>query len=39
MIRMGLCRSVHVKTLRSQKLQMLLTHSKHLQSKAIAMAD
>jgi transposase len=39
MIRMGLCRSVHVKTLRSQKLRMLLTHSKHLQSKAIAMAD
>jgi hypothetical protein len=29
--------SVHVKTLRSQKLRMLLTHRKLLQSKAIAM--
>jgi transposase len=27
---------VHVKTLRSQKLRMLLTHRKLLQSKAIA---
>src|SRR5262249_30492891 len=29
-------RAVHVKTLRSQKLRMLLTHRKLLQSKAIA---
>ena len=29
-------RPVHVKTLRSQKLRMLLTHRKLLQSKAIA---
>jgi hypothetical protein len=28
MMRAGLCRPVHVKTLRSQKLQMLLTHRK-----------
>jgi transposase len=33
-IRMGLYRPVHVKTLRSQKLRMLLTHRKLLQSKA-----
>ncbi len=36
MMRAGLCRPVHVKTLRSQKLRMLLTHRKLLQSKAIA---
>ena len=36
MIRVGLYRPVHVKTLRSQKLRMLLTHRKLLQSKAIA---
>ena len=36
MMRMGLYRPVHVKTLRSQKLRMLLTHRKLLQSKAIA---
>jgi len=36
MMRAGLYRSVHVKTLRSQKLRMLLTHRKLLQSKAIA---
>ena len=36
MMRVGLYRSVHVKTLRSQKLRMLLTHRKLLQSKAIA---
>src|SRR6201996_836460 len=35
MIRVGLYRPVHVKTLRSQKLRMLLTHRKLLQSKAI----
>jgi hypothetical protein len=34
MIRAGLYRPVHVKTLRSQKLRMLLTHRKLLQSKA-----
>ena len=39
MIRVGLYRSVHAKTLRSQKLRMLLTHRKLLQSKAIAMAS
>src|ERR1700675_2936642 len=32
----GAYRPVHVKTLRSQKLRMLLTHRKLLQSKAIA---
>src|SRR5262249_29651161 len=37
MMRVGLYRPVHVKTLRSQKLRMLLTHRKLLQSKAIAM--
>ena len=36
MMRAGLYRQVHVKTLRSQKLRMLLTHRKLLQSKAIA---
>src|SRR5439155_14139194 len=36
MMRAGLYRPVHVKTLRSQKLRMLLTHRKPLQSKAIA---
>jgi len=36
MMRAGLYRLVHVKTLRSQKLRMLLTHRKLLQSKAIA---
>ena len=35
-VRVGLYRPVHVKTLRSQKLRMLLTHRKLLQSKAIA---
>jgi hypothetical protein len=33
MIRVGLYRPVHVKTLRSQKLRMLLTHRKLLQSR------
>ena len=33
MIRVGLYRPVHVKSLRSQKLRMLLTHRKLLQSK------
>jgi transposase len=32
-------RPVHVKTLRSQKLRMLLTHRKLLQSKAIAIEN
>jgi len=36
MMRAGLYRPVHVKTLRSQKLRTLLTHRKLLQSKAIA---
>src|SRR5258706_14019667 len=36
MMRAGLYRPVHVKTFRSQKLRMLLTHRKLLQSKAIA---
>jgi transposase len=39
MIRVGLYRPVHVKTLRSQKLRMLLTHRNLLQSKAIAIAN
>ena len=39
MMRVGLYRSVHVKTLRSQKLRMLLTHRKLLQSKAIAIEN
>ena len=34
MMRAGLYRPVHVKTIRSQKLRMLLTHRKLLQSKA-----
>ena len=38
MMRAGLYRPVHVKTLRSPKLRMLLTHRKLLQSKAIAIA-
>ena len=37
MMREGLYRPVHVKTLRSQKLRMLLTHRKLVQSKAIAL--
>ena len=36
MMRVGFYRPVYVKTLRSQKLRMLLTHRKLLQSKAIA---
>jgi transposase len=36
MMRAGIYRPVHVKTLGSQKLRMLLTHRKLLQSKAIA---
>src|SRR5262249_16973132 len=39
MIPLGLYRPVHVKTLRSQKLWMLLTHRKLLQSKAIAVEN
>jgi len=39
MMRAGLYRAVHVKTLRSQKLRMLLTHRKLLQSKAIAIEN
>jgi len=39
MIRAGLYRPVHVKTLRSQKLRMLLTHRKLLLSKAIAIEN
>src|SRR5260370_8552914 len=35
----GMLRPVHVKTLRSQKLRMLLTHRKLLQSKAIAIEN
>jgi transposase len=38
-MRAGLYRVVHVKTLRSQKLRMLLTHRKLLQSKAIAIEN
>ena len=38
-LRAGLYRPVHVKTLRSQKLRMLLTHRKLLQSKAIAIEN
>jgi hypothetical protein len=34
-MRVGLYRPVHVKTLRSQKLRMLLTHRKLLQSKPL----
>src|SRR5262249_41526565 len=39
MMRVGLYRPVHAKTLRSQKLRMLLTHRKLLQSKAIAIEN
>jgi transposase len=39
MVRAGLYRPVHVKTLRSQKLRMLLTHRKLLRSKAIAIEN
>jgi transposase len=39
MMRVGLYRPMHVKTLRSQKLRMLLTHRKLLQSKAIAIEN
>src|SRR5262245_35850791 len=39
MMRAGLYRPVHVKTLRRQKLRMLLTHRKLLQSKAIAVEN
>src|SRR6202165_1598949 len=39
MMRVGLYRPVHVKTLRSQKPRMLLTHRKLLQSKAIAIEN
>src|SRR5437899_3404444 len=39
MMRAGLYRPVHVKTLRSQKLVVLLTHRQLLQSKAIAVEN
>jgi transposase len=39
MMRAGLYRPVHVKTLRSQKLRMLLIHRKLLQSKSIAIEN
>jgi transposase len=39
MMRVELYRPVHVKTLRSQKLRMLLIHRKLLQSKAIAIEN
>ena len=39
MMRVGLYRPVHVKTLRSQKLRMLLTHRKLLQPKTIAIEN
>src|SRR6516164_9341396 len=39
MMRVGLYRPVHVKTLRSQKLRVLLTHRKLLQAKAIAVEN
>jgi transposase len=39
MMRVGLFRPVHVKTLRSQKLRMLLTHRQLLLSKAIALEN
>ena len=39
MMRAGLYRPVHVKTLRSQKLRMLLTHRKLLQSNALAIEN
>ena len=39
MMRVGLYRAVHVKTLLSQKLRMLLTHRKLLQAKTIAIEN
>ncbi|MEJ2375014.1 MAG: IS110 family transposase [Pseudolabrys sp.] len=39
MMRVGIYHPVHVKTSRSQKLRMLLTHRKLLQSKAIAVEN
>src|SRR3972149_1726614 len=39
MMRVGLYRPVHVKTLRSQKQRMLLTHRKLMRSKAIAIEN
>jgi transposase len=39
MMRVGLYCPVHVKTIRSQKLRMLLTHRKLLQAKAIAIEN
>ena len=39
MMRVGFYRPVYVKTLRGQKLRMLLTHRKLLQSKAIAIEN
>ena len=39
MMRAGLYKPVHVKTLRSQKLRLLLTHRKLLQEKAIAIEN
>jgi transposase len=39
LMRVGLYRPVHVKTLRSQKLRMLLTHRQLLQAKAIAIEN
>jgi transposase len=39
MMRVGLYRLVHVKTSRSQKLRMLLTHRQPLQSRAIAIEN
>jgi transposase len=39
MMRVGLYRPVHVNMPRSQKLRMLLTHRKLLQSKAIAVEN
>lgn len=39
MMRVGVFRPVHVKTVRSQKLRMLLTHRKLFQSKAIAIEN
>ena len=39
MMRVGLFCPVHVKTIRSQKLRMLLTHRQLLQSKAIAIEN
>ena len=39
MMRVGLYRPVHVKTLRSQKLRTLLTHRKLLQANAIAVEN